>query len=56
MGKHEQSVFRPADLRRAVTEWVAQGFHVRVGADGSIDVKPAEQTSKDEFDLVDMKR
>ncbi|MER5172642.1 hypothetical protein [Thioclava sp. GXIMD4216] len=57
MGKQDQSIFRPSDLRRAVSEWVTKGFSVRIGPDGMIEVKPAEQPiNSDPFDMVNLKR
>jgi hypothetical protein len=56
MGKHDH-VFRPSDLRKAVTEWAASGFTVIVGPDGSITVKPpTPHHDKDEIDLIDFER
>ena len=53
----ERPLFRPADLRKAVTEWAAQGFTVTVTSDGSITVKPAAPaTARDEIDLIDFRR
>lgn len=50
-------IMRPSDLRRAVAEWAAQGFHVRIDPDGAINVSPASpQQPADDFDLVDMRR
>lgn len=50
-------IMRPSDIRRAVSEWAAQGFAVKVDPDGSITVTPAvPQRSADDFDLVDMRR
>jgi hypothetical protein len=60
MGKHEavaRPIWRPAELRKAVTEWAAQGFSVTIDPDGSIHVSPsATKETGDPFDLVDMKR
>ena len=56
MGRHEP-IMKPSDLRRAVSEWAAQGFHVRIDPDGAIIVSPAsQQPPADDFDLVDMRR
>ncbi|MDQ7262446.1 hypothetical protein NM680_11640 [Paracoccus sp. PS-1] len=56
MGRHEP-IMKPSDLRRAVSEWAAQGFHVRIDPDGAINVSPAsQQQPADDFDLVDMRR
>ena len=53
----ERPVYKPAALRRAVTEWAAQGFSVRIEPDGSVLITPpTAQPSQDPFDLVDMKR
>lgn len=53
----ERPVFKPADLRRAVAEWAAQGFSVRIDPDGSVIVTPpSPQPPQDPFDLVDLKR
>lgn len=51
-------VLRPSDLRRAVSEWAAQGFQVKVDPDGTITVLPAapQQAKADQFDMVDFKR
>lgn len=56
MGEH-RPIMRPADIRRAVSEWAAQGFAVRVHPDGTITVTPpAPSPAVDEFDIVDMRR
>lgn len=48
---------RPADLRKAVTEWAAQGFTVHIAPDGGMTVSPAHLTQKsDQFDQVDFAR
>lgn len=53
----ERPVFKPADLRKSVTEWAAQGFSVRIDPDGTVTITPpAAQPPQDPFDLVDMKR
>lgn len=50
-------ILRPADLRRAVSEWAAQGFAVKVEPDGTITVTPPMHTPPaDGFDVVDMRR
>lgn len=36
----ENPIMRPSELRKAVTEWCAQGFAVKVDRDGSITVTP----------------
>lgn len=52
-----QPIFRPADLRKAVSEWAAQGFVVQIAPDGSLTVTPPQQPEKrDQFDLVDFSR
>ena len=33
-------IMRPSDIRRAVSEWVAQGFAVTVQPDGTITITP----------------
>ena len=33
-------IMRPSDIRRAVSEWVAQGFAVTVQPDGTITINP----------------
>lgn len=48
--------FKPADLRRAVTEWAERGFSVRIEADGAITVTPQPVRPRDDFDLVDMRK
>lgn len=53
----EKPIMRPSELRKAVTEWCAQGFAVKVDTDGSITVTPpAPRQSGDAFDMVDMRR
>ena len=53
----DRPIMRPSDIRRAVTEWVAQGFAVTVDRDGRITVQPPAPTGKpDAFDLVDFGR
>lgn len=50
-------IMRAADIRRAVSEWAAQGFAVKVDPDGTITVTPPTPTRlADDFDLVDMRR
>lgn len=50
-------IFRPADMRRAVSEWVSQGFSVEIKPNGAILVLPAAvEASGDQFDMVDFKR
>lgn len=60
MGKHEtvtKPIWRPADLRKAVTEWAAQGFSVTIDPDGKIHVTPpGPEISVEPIDLVDFKR
>jgi hypothetical protein len=60
MGNHEpvtKPLWRPADLRKAVTEWAAQGFSVIIEPDGKVHVKPATPGGDlDDFDQVDFKR
>jgi len=36
----DNPIMRPSELRKAVTEWCAQGFAVKVDRDGSITVTP----------------
>lgn len=54
--KHDARPFKPADLRRAVTEWAERGFSVRIEADGAITVTPQPVRPRDDFDLVDMRK
>lgn len=56
MTKHDARPFKPADLRRAVTEWAERGFSVRIEADGAITVTPQPVRPRDDFDLVDMRK
>lgn len=50
-------MWRPADLRKAVTEWAAQGFSVTIEPDGKVHVTPpAPGGDLDDFDQVDFKR
>jgi len=50
-------IMKPADIRKAVTEWASKGFRCHVLPDGSIRVEPAgAEQPKDQFDLVDMRR
>lgn len=50
-------VMRPADLRKTVAEWVAQGFSVSIKPSGEIIVTPAAQKpGTDPFDSVDFAR
>ena len=52
-----RAVMRASDIRRAVSEWAAQGFAVKVDPDGTITVTPpGPQRPADDFDLVDMRR
>lgn len=52
-----RAIMRPSDLRRAVTDWVAQGCTVEIMPDGTVKVAPPSQgPERDAFDLVDMKR
>ena len=53
----EPRIFKPSELRRAVSDWAAQGFSVEVRPDGTIRVEPPKRGPEpDEFDLVDMRR
>jgi hypothetical protein len=46
-----------ADLRRAVADWLAQGYAVDIRPDGSLRVEPARgKPDADDFDMVDMRR
>jgi hypothetical protein len=46
-----------ADLRRAVADWLAQGYAVDIRADGSLRIEPARgRPDADDFDMVDMRR
>lgn len=60
MTKHDATmkpIWRASELRKAVTEWVSQGFSVHVSPDGSVQVNPPASTSEqDAFDLVDFKQ
>ncbi|SNT16869.1 hypothetical protein SAMN05421763_105316 [[Luteovulum] sphaeroides subsp. megalophilum] len=57
MNEIVRPIMRPADIRRAVAEWVAQGFAVEVLPDGTLKVSPHDGISAaDAFDLVDMRR
>jgi len=50
-------IMRPSDIRRAVSEWAAQGFSVTVDPDGRIHVEPPSTMQKpDSFDQIDFKR
>lgn len=51
-------IMRPSDIRRAVSEWAAQGFAVTVEPDGRITVQPAAPpgSKPDAFDMVDFRR
>ena len=50
-------IMRPSDIRRAVSEWVSQGFAVTVQPDGTITINPPpQQPSGDAFDMVDMRK
>ncbi|GGO26857.1 hypothetical protein GCM10010991_07920 [Gemmobacter aquaticus] len=50
-------IMRPSDIRRAVSEWVAQGFAVTVQPDGTITITPpTPKPSGDAFDMVDMRK
>ncbi|SLN43908.1 hypothetical protein PSM7751_01995 [Pseudooceanicola marinus] len=51
----QRTAMRPADMRRAVSEWVSKGCTVKIGPDGSIEVKPP-QVTMDDADLVDWTR
>ena len=55
MGRQDH-IFRPADLRKSVTEWVANGFTVTVTPDGEITVKPPTDTPQDAVDLIDWRK
>lgn len=53
----QRPILKPADLRRAVSEWAAQGFSVKVEPNGTITVTPPAHTlPADSFDIVDMRR
>lgn len=58
MGKHEaiKPAMRPADLRRAVAEWIALGCAVKITPDGTIDVRPPERQRGEDVDLIDWSR
>ena len=50
-------IMRPAELRRAVSEWAAQGFAVTVEPDGTIRVQPPVPVpATDPLDLLDLRR
>ncbi|MDB6454752.1 hypothetical protein [Falsirhodobacter sp. 20TX0035] len=50
-------IMKPADIRRAVSEWAAQGLRVQVKPDGTITVEPAAMPQTgDAFDAVDFTR
>jgi hypothetical protein len=56
MGAHSQ-IMRPSDLRKAVSEWAAQGFLVSILPDGTITITPPpQQPTGDAFDMVDMRK
>lgn len=49
--------FRPSDLRRAVSEWAAQGLSVTIKPSGEIVVTPPSiKPDTDPFDAVDFTR
>lgn len=47
---------KPAEIRKAVIEWVERGFAVKIAPDGTIDVRPSAEKSGDDPDLIDWKR
>lgn len=50
-------IMRPSDLRKAVSEWCAQGFIVTMAGDGSVTVEPAAQKPQaDQFDVLDLRK
>ncbi|MBU2867846.1 hypothetical protein [Pacificibacter marinus] len=50
-------ILKPAEMRRAVTEWVSNGFSVSILPDGQVKIMPPSASIKqDAFDLVDMKQ
>lgn len=55
---NDRPVLKPADLRRAVSQWVAEGCTVRIDPDGTIIVTPPGQRDDEpnQFDLIDFKR
>lgn len=60
MAGHEtQQPLKGAELRKAVTEWTAKGCAVKIGPDGTIDVRPPTMTSGadhvTDYDKADMK-
>lgn len=58
MGRPDEMrpVMRPADIRRAVTEWASQGFAVKVDPDGTISVTPPQRhDNSDPFDQLDFR-
>lgn len=55
MGRQDH-IFRPADLRKSVTEWVAKGFTVTVTPEGEITVKPPTDAPQDAVDLIDWRK
>lgn len=53
----QRPIMRPSDIRRAVSEWAAQGFAVRVAPDGTISVTPpAARDEGTAFDMLDFKK
>lgn len=53
----DMSPFRkPAEMRKAVTEWVERGFAVKIAPDGTIDVRPTDGKTAEDADLIDWKR
>jgi hypothetical protein len=54
--KPSRPIMRPSDIRRAVSEWAAQGCTIEISPDGTIRVAPVGAPPTDPFDLVDMTR
>lgn len=50
----KRTLMRPADLRRAVSEWAALGCSVEIAPDGTIKVTPGEK--REDPDLIDWSR
>ena len=48
------TAIRPADLRRMIKELVERGATVTVLPDGTVQFKPAQQQSGDDFDNTPM--
>lgn len=55
---NDRPVLKPADLRRAVSQWVAEGCTVRIDPDGTITVTPPGQRDDEpnQLDLIDFNR